>query len=421
MVSKIKGYGKRTFSSLSVRNYRLYFIGQAISLSGNWLQTIAQTWLVFELTHSGTQIGLLTATQFLPILLLGPVGGLVADRLPKRRILFTTQTAAMLLALTLAILVLSHQVQVWMVFALALGLGLVNVIDNPTRQTFVLEMVGRERLTNAVTLNSIEVNMTRVIGPAIAGGLIAGVGVGYCFLVNAVSYLAVLLCLGLMNARELHVSERAARAKGQLREGFAYVWRTPVLRNVLLMMALVGTLSYEFQVILPVFAAHTFHSDAGGYSLLMVAMGFGAVIGGILVASRRDIAPGTLLVAAFSFGISILLTAAAPTLTLAAICMVLIGISSISFTAITNSTLQLQTAPEMRGRVMSLWTMAFLGSTPIGGPIIGWISEHFSPRYGLLVGGLAAILAGLMGLGIRHRARRHSEQVATAPALINKM
>jgi MFS family permease len=411
MREKIKHYTSTTFSSLSIRNYKLYFVGQGISMCGTWIQTIAQTWLIFKLTGSGTYIGLLTAVQFTPILLLGPFGGLLTDRFPKRRILYVTQTVAMTLSLLLAILVLTNTVQVWMVFVLAVCLGLVQVVDNPTRQTFILEMVGRDQLTNAVTLNSIQVNMARIVGPAIAGGLIAGIGIGYCFLVNAVSYVAVLACLVLMRAAELQAAPAIKRAKGQLREGFRYVRRTPGVRTILIMMAVIGTLTYEFPVVLPILASKSFHADAGGYSFLMAAMGIGAVVGGIITANRKNATPRAIALAAFGFGVAMLLTAASPHLLIAGLCMVLVGIGSISFSSVANSTLQLQTAPEMRGRVMSLWTMAFLGSTPIGGPLIGYISEHSSPRVGLVVGGSAAIAAGIYALLLIKRAGSSTAEV----------
>ncbi|MEJ0073334.1 MAG: MFS transporter [Candidatus Saccharibacteria bacterium] len=404
-MERFKAYSRSTFASLSIYNYRLYFIGQGISLTGTWIQTIAQTWLIFTLTHSGTYIGLLTAVQFLPVLLLGPAGGLVADRFPKRRIIYVTQTVSMLLALVMAALVLSHTVQPWMVFVLAGLLGLVQVVDTPTRQTFIMEMAGRDNLTNAVTLNSVEVNMARIIGPAIAGGLIAGIGIGYCFLANGLSYIAVLFCLLLMRGHELHADATIARAKGQLREGFRYVQRTPVLRNILLMMAVIGTFSYEFPVLLPIYAGNTFHHGAGGYSLLMGAMGLGAVIGGVISANRRKPSPAAITLAASAFGVAMLLAAIAPDIWVAAALMVLVGIGSISFTALASSTLQLQTAPEMRGRVMALWTVAFIGSTPIGGPIIGYVSEHASARLGFLIGGVAALGSGLFAIYIARRVR----------------
>jgi MFS family permease len=396
-MEKIREFFSRTFSSLRIRNYRLYFIGQAISLSGTWMQSIGQAFLVLKLTGSGTVLGLVTAAQTLPVLLLGPWGGLIADRYPKRNILYFTQATAGVLALTLGILTATGWVRLWMVYVLAACLGLVNVIDNPTRQTFVMEMVGKGQLTNAVTLNSGEINLARVIGPAIGGGLIAGVGLAPCFIINGLSYIAVLIALFMMRAGELHAAPTTPRAKGQLQEGFRYVWSTPLLRNTLLMMAIVGTLTYEFQVILPLFAQYTFHSGAGGYAALTAAMGVGAVIGSLFTANREETTPTMLIRSAFLFGAVVLLAAVMPGLKLATAAMVLVGFGSITFTSLGNVTLQLGSAPTMRGRVMSLWTVAFLGSTPIGGPIIGWIGEHVGPRWGLTVGGSAAIFAALFG------------------------
>jgi predicted MFS family arabinose efflux permease len=293
-----------------------------------------------------------------------------------------------------------------MVFVLAGCLGLINVVDNPTRQTFIMEMVGRDSLKNAVTLNSIEINLARVIGPTIAAVLIANVGIGECFLVNGFSYLAVLAGLVLIRSRDLHVSQRTGQLKGQLREGLRYVRRTPVLLNILLMMAVIGTLSYEFPVVLPVFASRTFHGGASTYALLTAAMSIGAVVGGIITASRRNTSIWALPIAALLFGVCILLVAVAPSMLLASLLLVFVGIGSISFTAVGNSTLQLESDPAMRGRVMSLWTVAFLGSTPIGGPIIGWISEHAGPRWGLAVGGVAAIATAIFGAFAIRRNRR---------------
>lgn len=397
MLPKIREYGSNTFSSLSVRNYRLYFVGQAVSLIGTWIQMIAQTWLVLKLTNSATIIGLLSAVQFLPVLLLGPLGGLIADRFSKRRLLYLTQGSFMVLALIMAVLVSTHHINVWMVFVLAGVMGLVNVIDNPTRQTFIMEMVGRDQLKNAVSLNSIEFNLARIIGPALAAVLIAKIGMAECFYINAVSFVGVLACLAVMRADELHVSERVRQMKGQLREGFRYVKNTPVLRDILVMMVIVGTLSYEFQVVLPVLANHTFHGNASAYALVTAAISVGSVIGGIFTANRKRITPLILPLACTLFGVTMLLTSIAPTLLIASIMLIFVGISTITFTSIGNTTLQLESAPEMRGRVMALWTMAFLGSTPIGGPIIGWISEQTSPRWGLATGGFAALAAALFG------------------------
>ncbi len=396
-MQKIKQISTTMFASLSVRNYRLYFTGQAISLSGTWMQTIGQTWLVLKITGSGTALGLVTALQFLPILFLGPWGGLIADRFSKRRILYVTQTVSAILALILGVLVLTNTVQLWMIDILAFSLGLVNTIDNPTRQAFVMEMVGKDKLTNAVSLNSAEVNLARVIGPGLGGLLIATLGMAPLFLVNGISFAAVIIIIYMMNPLELFAAPVVPRAKGQLREGFKYVWSTPVLKNELIMMAVIGTLSYEFTALLPLFAQFTFRGNAGTFAALTSAMGVGAVIGGLFIANRKQAAPHMLIVAAFLFGFSILLAAFAPTLTLALFAMVVVGFFSISFTALGNIVLQLESDAAMRGRVMALWTVAFLGSTPIGGPIIGWIGEHFGARWGLAVGGFAAIAAGGCG------------------------
>lgn len=396
-MTRLRRTGGRTFSSLRVRNYRLYFGAQMISLSGTWMQGVAQAWLVLKLTGSGTALGFVTALQFLPVLLFGPVGGLVADRFDKRRVLYGTQTVAGLLALVLGLVVATGTVQLWMVYALAAGLGFVNLIDNPARQTFVLEMVGPEELANAVTLNSVMVNLARVIGPAAAGVLIASVGLGTCFLLNAASYIAVLIGLAMMRKDDLLPAPPVARKKGQLMEGLQYVRRTPELLSPLIMMAVVGTLAYEFQVILPLVAKYTFHGDAGTYGAMSSFMGAGAVIGGLITASRARPKATALAWSAMAFGVVILAASVAPTLHVELLALVAIGAVSITFLAMGNTALQLAAAPEMRGRVMALWAVAFLGSTPIGGPIVGWVGQHLGPRYGLVVGGVATLLAGALG------------------------
>ncbi|HEY2303274.1 MAG TPA: MFS transporter, partial [Acidimicrobiales bacterium] len=401
------GITQRTFSSLKVRNYRLYFFGQAVSMCGTWMQTVGQAWLVLKLTGSGTALGLVIALQFLPVLILGPFGGVLVDRLPKRRVLFITQLASALPALILGVLVSTNTVQLWQVYVLAACLGLVATVDNPIRQTFVLEMVGPENLSNAVTLNSVMLNAARIIGPAIAGLLIATVGLAACFYINAASYLAVLVALGLMKVGELTVVPPTRRAKGQLREGFHYVWSTPVLRDSLTMMAIVGTLSYEFQVLLPLLAKYTFNGTAATYSALTAAMGAGAVVGGLITASRHRHGPMALVKATLALGAVILVAAAAPTLVFELAALVAVGAASITFLSLGTTVLQLGAAPEMRGRVMGLWAVAFIGSTPVGGPIIGWIGQHAGPRIGLVVGGSAALVAGMIGLAAALAARRH--------------
>ena len=389
---------RRTFRSLSNRNYRLFIIGQVISLSGTWMQSVAQAWLVLRLTGSGTALGLVVALQFLPVLLFGPFGGVIADRFPKRRLLLVTQTVAMTQALVLGTLVITGAIELWMVYAMAAVFGLVTAIDNPSRQTFVLEMVGSANLTNAITLNSVVVNAARVVGPALAGVLIAVVGIGICFVLNGASYLAVIGALLLMRTRELNPAPTQERAKGQLRAGFAYVRRTPELLIPLLMMAIIGTLSYEFQVILPLVAERTFEGGAGTFSAMTSAMGVGAVVGGLATAGRAGAPDDAALIrAAALFGVVILLAAAAPFLWLEVVVLVFVGAASINVLATGNTTLQLRSAPELRGRVMALWAVAFLGTTPVGGPIIGYIGEHAGPRVGLAVGGGAALVASFVG------------------------
>lgn len=396
-MERIIKIGKRTFSSLKIRNYRLYFFGQAISLSGTWMQTIAQSWLVLKITGSGTALGLITALQFLPILLFGAWGGVIADRFSKRRILFVTQSVSGLLALILGMLVATDTAQLWMVGLLAFCLGLVNAVDNPTRQTFILEMVEEDHFPNAVSLNSTQVNLARVAGPAIGGVLIASFGIAWCFTINAFSYIAVLFALWLMRPEELSPSPRRSAKKGQLREGFRYIAKTPLVRDTLIMMALIGTLSYEFIVILPLFSEFTFHQGAAGYAALMAAMGAGSAAGGLYTAHRKNRSGALLVNAAAAFGVVMLITAVMPTFALAMAAMALVGFFSINFLSLGNVLLQLESESAMRGRVMALWAVAFLGSTPIGGPIIGWIGEHIGPRWGLAVGGIAAIAAAGFG------------------------
>ena len=285
----LRQHSQETFSSLYVRNYRFYYIGQIISTSGTFMQSVAQAWLVLKLTNSGTALGITTALQYLPILFLGPYGGIIADRFPKRKILYFTQSISGILALMLGVLVATGLVKVWMVYILASCLGLVNVFDNPARQTFYIELVGPEHLRNAVTLYSSLVNVARIIGPAIAAALIAAFGLAPCFIINGFSYAAVVIMLGTMRANELLSTPPVPRAKGQIIEGFKYVISTPVLGSTLVVMAIIGTLTYEFQVSLPLIAQFTFHGDASSYALLTASMGFGAAFGGIFFASRKGI------------------------------------------------------------------------------------------------------------------------------------
>jgi MFS family permease len=404
-MNRLRLAASRTFKSLGVRNYRLYFLGQIVSMSGTWMQSVAQAWLVLELTGSGVALGTVTALQFLPTLVLGPWGGLIADRMDKRKLVIWTQAASALLALALGLLTVTHVVTLWMVFALALGLGLVTMIDMPTRQTFVMEMVGREHVTNAVSLNGVIVNASRVVGPAVAGVLIATVGVGICFLINAGSYVAVIVGLLMMRASELKRARTTRRQRGQLRAGFRYVWRTPELRTPLLLMAVVGAIAYNFSVVLPLMVRFVFHSGAGAFGGLFAVMGAGAVVGGLAVATWGKATRALLASAAVALGGFLVLSAMAPTLGFEMVAMLPVGVTSTAFIAMSNSLLQLGSAPEMRGRVMGLFAVVFPGTTPIGGPLIGWIAEQFGPRAALGVAAGVTAVAGTITLLFLRRAR----------------
>ena len=334
----------------------------------------------------------------LPVLLLAPCGGVIADRVDKRRLLTILQSLMGLQALLLGVLVVTHAVVLWEICLLAFVLGMNNCFETPARQAFMLEMVGPAHVRNAVSLNSTMVNAARAVGPAVAGLLIATVGVGICFLVNAVSFIAVVYSLTSMDPKALKPSPPALRAKGQLREGLRYVAREPRLWVPLLMAGIVGTLAYEFQVTLPVLAKQVFGGNAATYGFLTAAMGLGAVFGGLITAAMGRPGLRTMTFAATGFGIAILCVAGAPTLAIAYVAMAMTGFAAISFMSNGNSTLQLEAAPSMRGRVMALWAVAFMGSTPVGGPAIGWVVQVAGARIGLAVGGLSCLIAAGIGL-----------------------
>jgi MFS family permease len=403
-----------TFAALSVRNYRRYYAGQAISLTGTWMQMTAQAWLVLTLTHSSTALGVVIALQTLPVLLLTPYGGVIADRGDKRRIMIALQSAMAIQALVLGLLTVTGSVRVWEIGALALMLGVNNAFENPARQSFMLELVGAEHLRNAVSLNSVLVNVARTVGPAVAGILIATVGTGICFLANAASFVAVVASLITMDRRALEPSPPAPREPGQLREGLAYVRRTPELAVPLLMMAVVGCLTYEFQVSLPVMASRGLHVGATGFGFMTAAMGIGAVLGGLGLAARGRTGLFPLVAAAGGYGVAVGLAALAPTLGLELVALGLAGAASIAFMATGNSTLQLTAAPSMRGRVMSLWFVAFQGSTPIGGPLIGWVMGVLGARAGLGIGAITCLVVAAAGLA----AWRRQRELATGRARI---
>jgi MFS family permease len=403
VLAAVRTSARTTFASLDNRNYRRYISGQSVSLIGTWMQTVAQSWLVLQLTDSGTALGLVVALQTLPVLLLGPYGGVVADRVDKRRLMIGLQAMMGALALVLGVLTITGRVTLWQVFALAFLLGLNNCFENPARQSFILEMVGPDRLRNAVSLNSVMVNVARAVGPAVAGLVIAAGGTGICFLINAVSFGAVVLSLTTLDTSALRPSRPAARAPGQLREGLRYVASTRELGVPLLMMAVVGCLAYEFQIVLPVLARQTFSGGAEVYGLMTGAMGVGAVVGGLYVAARGRTGTAAMAHSAVAFGVALAAAALAPSLPVELVALAVVGGVSVGFLSKGNSTLQLTAAPSMRGRVMALWAVAFLGSTPIGGPIAGVVSDHLGGRGGLALGAAACLLAAAMGALVQRR------------------
>jgi MFS family permease len=407
------------FPALAVPNYRRYIRGQWLSLVGTWMQMTAQSWLVLTLTDSSSALGLIIGLQTLPVLLLAPYGGVVADRVDKRRLMIILQTAMGVQALVLGLLTVTGAIRLWEVGALAATLGLNNAFENPARQSFMLELVGRESLRNAVSLNSTLVNVARVIGPAIGGLLIAGVGVGVCFLLNAASFVAVVATLLRLDVTLLDPSPPLQRGAGQLREGLRYVAGNRMLAVPLAMMGIAGVFAYEFQVTLPVLARGPLGQGAGGYGLMSAAMGVGAIGGGLLVAVRGRTGLRPLIRYALVFAVALGLTAAAPSLGFALVALVFAGAASVSFMATGNATLQLEADPTMRGRVMALWFVAFQGSTPIGGPLVGWLMSVAGDRWGLVAGALGCVLAALLGtLTLARRAgQRGREVTALAPRL----
>ena len=388
------------FSSLKVRNYRLFFLGQVVSNIGTWMQRIAQDWLVLSLTGSATAVGVTTALQFLPMLLLGLYGGVLVDRLPKRRTLLVTQTSMAVTGIALAALTLSGHVQVWHVYLAALAVGLATVVDNPARQSFVSEMVGPDQLQNAVSLNSANFQSARLVGPAVAGLMITGVGTGWAFLFNGLSFVAPVAGLLLMRARELHVVERAPRGKGQLREGLHYVAGRPDLIWTIVLVGFIGTFGFNFPVYLSAFADDVFHAGAGSYSLFNTLMALGSLTGALLAARRGTARLRLLIAAAAVFGTLEIVAAVAPSLWLFSLLMVPIGIAGLTVNVTANTSVQMGTDPAMRGRVMALFMMVFMGGTPLGAPLVGWVTDAYGARIGFASGGLisaaAAVTIGLI-------------------------
>lgn len=403
------------FSSLHIRNYRLFAVGQVVSNTGTWMQRVAQDWLVLDLSHgSGTALGIAAGLQFLPLLLFSLWGGAITDRYPKRRILLVTQSLMGGLALILGILAVTGAVRLWHVYLLAFALGLVTVVDNPTRQTFVTEMVGQSDMANAIALNSAIFNLARIAGPAVAGLVISIVGTPVSFLLNAVSYGAVLAGLLLMRPGELFLIERTPRAKGQLRETLRYVGASPRIWMPMVALFFVATFGMNFQVTTALMSRGVFHTGAGAFGLASTAYAAGALGGALLAARRRRPTVRMQIMAALAFGILETASGLMPAYWSFIGLLVPTGLAVLIYTTAANSATQLGTAPQMRGRVMGVYMLVFLGGAPIGSPLIGWIAEQFGPRMSLISGGvvsaIAAIAVGIMlahasGTSVRDRLR----------------
>lgn len=397
-------------SSLRIRNYRLYFFGQSISVAGNWMQSVAAGWLTLQLTDNGALLGLIVAARYLPVLLLGPWGGVVVDRVDKLRLLAVTQSISTLLTAALGVLALTGLIDLWSLFALITVLGLVNVLDGPARQSLISNLVPRELLPNAIALNSIAMNVSRVLGPAASGALIATVGVALCFLANAVSFVVVIVLLLLMRRTEFVGEKLAKKAKGQIREGFSYVARTPEMLLPLLLVAVTGTFTWEYPVSLPLLTTETFGQGAEAYGLALASLGVGCVIGGFITARAAEPTTASMSRIAVCWGGTMLVLGFAPTLWLAYVLLVPVGVFAVMFNASAKTVLQLTAPSEMRGRVMSLWSMGWQGSTVIGAPLIGAVGEALDARASVWTGGVAAGLFGLLAmLWLRRRTRRRIE------------
>jgi MFS family permease len=386
---------RQTFSSLRIRNYRLFAAGQAVSNTGTWMQRITQDWLVLTLTGSASAVGITVALQFLPMLLFGLYGGVLADRLPKRRLLLATQSAMGLTGIALAVLTLTGRVEVWHVYLLAFLLGLITVLDNPARQSFVAEMVGPDQLANAVSLNSANFQSARLVGPAVAGVLITAVGSGWAFLLNGLSFLAPVAALLLMRPAELHRTERAPRAKGQLREGLRYVSAHPELIWPIVLVGFIGTFGFNFPIWLSAFVHDVYDSGAETYGLLNTLMAVGSLAGALLAARRGASRLRFLIGAAVLFGVLEVVAAFAPEFWIFAVLLVFIGMAGLTVNVTANTSIQMATEPAVRGRVMSLYMMVFVGGTPLGAPLVGWITDVYGPRIGFAAGGAVSLFAAL--------------------------
>jgi len=406
---------RETFRSLGVRNFRLFTIGQFISNTGSWMQSISIAYLVLTLSKSGSLLGLVTAAQFIPILLFGAQAGIVIDRLNRRHLIMVTQTLFMIVAFILFFLVQRHEINLLLVFLFSIILGLINAVDTPARQSFVQELVGHDNLQNAVTLNAASFNLARAIGPAAVGVAIASLGLSWGFLLNAISFIAILLALVMMKPVQFFIQGTVLREPKQIRAGLRYVRNSPILLTTLIAILIAGIFAYNFPVTIPLLAETTFHGHAQLLGNFMSLFGVGAIFGSIVAASlRRPASPGLMVFISMGFALLMALVAVAPSIWLAGLALVGLGALSISFNALTNATLQMNSRFDMRGRVMALYTLGFLGSTPIGAPTVGFLSQDFSPRWAFIAGAGSLLVAAVLFLRLR-RARTAKEFLPGTP------
>ena len=408
-MTRLRLAADNTFRSLHTRNFRLFFVGQLVSQAGTWMEAVAVTWVVLQLTDSGIALGLVTAARFGPLLVLGPWGGVLSDRIDRQRLMLAMQVCFAALATLMMVLVVTDVANVAVLYGLSIAFGVLMALDSPARRALVTELVPRDDVANAVGLNSAIMTGARVIGPAVAGVLIAGPGVEWCFVANSLSYLVIIGSLLRLDRSQLRATPLVPKAKGQLREGFRYVRRTPELAVPLAFMAVVGTLAFNFQVTLPLLAERSLDGSASTFTWIYATMSLGSVAGALAVARQTTMRAGFLVAAGTGMTVAMTALALAPSVPLALLASLPTGFTSIFIISGTNAVVQLESAPEMRGRVLAMTSMVFLGSTPIGGPLVGWVSQVVDPRAGLLVGSIAT------GLATAWVAHRHRHPRTTTP------
>jgi len=414
-MTRLRAFGSDTFRSLRSANFRKFFVGQIISQTGTWMQMIAIGLLVLAITDSGVAVGLVTAAQFLPILVLGAWGGVLADRRDRHHLLIAMNALGAVVATAFAVLVLSGHESLWSVYLLTFAAGTVVALENPARRAFVTDLVAEVDVPNAVGLNSTLMTTSRVFGPALGGALIAGPGIGWCFAANAISYLPQLWLFLRLDRSQFRPTTLVVKAKGQLREGLRYVWSQPELRLPLILVTAVGTMTFNFSVILPLFATRDLDGSATTFTTMMSIMSIGSVLGALTIARRTEASTAFLARCTLALGVSMAALALAPATLSAYLAVIPVGITSVMVISGSNAVVQLATTPAMRGRVLALLAVVFLGSTPIGGPITGWISETFGARWAIALGAVTSLVAGFLTLRALHGTRgAEAEHLDTA-------